>query len=311
MEEISNFIRDNRELFDLLGQILILVIPFLLTWFVRTYVKSAESEKRVAAIVRLSNAAIDYAEDLHERGDLEEWMKKLNLPQEILDHASTGIQKLNVAGKFVEDELGRLGIKMTDQEAKAWIAAEFQRRVGDVGQKRRVVERTQEAINLLQSMARAGLISLPADVLQATELADKVADWVLDQLGEDKASSVRQEALIRAQAALLMATQSPTSVHEETPVSPLEAPSVDAPEESVVSPLEAPIVDVPEVSLEARLAELAKQSLLYIEQLKRDHELTLPEADIAAAWVLTEVTKQRLDVTTDQIARAVRAAFEQ
>ena len=69
--------------------------------------------------------------------------------------------------------------------------------------------------------------------------------------------------------------------------------------------------DVPKLSLEAQLAELAGRSIRYVEPLKADHELTLPETDIAVAWVLTEVTKRGLSVTTDQIARAVRAAIQQ
>ncbi len=46
-----------------------------------------------------------------------------------------------------------------------------------------------------------------------------------------------------------------------------------------------------------------------VEQLKRDHTLTLPETDIAAAWMLTEVTQRGLNVTTHQIGAAGRAAF--
>jgi hypothetical protein len=54
---------------------------------------------------------------------------------------------------------------------------------------------------------------------------------------------------------------------------------------------------------------LARQSVAYVEQLKRERKLTLSETDLAVAWMLTEVTQQGLNVTPDQIGAAVRAAF--
>jgi hypothetical protein len=98
-----------------------------------------------------------------------------------------------------------------------------------------------------------GLISLSADGLEAAQLTDWVAQWMISQLGEDEKDRLREEAIARARAELA---------------------------ESRVG------TSVPELDLETRLAELARQSVRYIEQLKSDHELTLPEADIAMAWVL-------------------------
>ncbi len=67
----------------------------------------------------------------------------------------------------------------------------------------------------------------------------------------------------------------------------------------------------PEVVLsnEAQLAELVQQSVTYVDHLKQDKELTASATDIAAAWVLIEVTKRDLSVTSNQIASAVNAVF--
>jgi hypothetical protein len=260
---------------EILSQVFILIILPILTYFVRTYVKSASEEKRLGSIVRLSNIAIDYAEDLHKRGDLEKYMEMWGLPDAIINHTSHGIQKLNLAGKWLEGELNKLGIKMTDEQAQSWIAAEFRKRVGDTGREKSIAQQTREAVRLLQALEQSGLIELPTTVDQAVQLADYVADWIMDQL--DTGDPLREQALAEVQNSLM------------------------------AQPRPRPIE--PELPLETRLAELARQSVRYVEQLERTNQLTLPQDYIAAAWVLTEVTKQDLRVSPDQITAAVRAAF--
>lgn len=288
MDGIIKFVNDYPEFFKFLVQLIILVIPFILTWYVRTYVKSAEQQKRLAAIVRLANTGIDYAEDLHKRGDLDKYLKKWNLSDEVISQTSTGIQKLNIAGRFVEQELNRLGIKMTDEEAQAWIASEFQRRIGDIARGESVDQRAQEAMGLLRALEQAGLISLPADISRSTQLASHIANWAITQPDKDIPGALREEALARVRTELGTQPQPPVEVAEE-------------PQPAVVAPQPSP---------EAQLMELATQSVAYVEQLKLEHKLTLSETDVAAAWVLTGVTQKGLQVTTDQIASAVRAAFE-
>jgi hypothetical protein len=108
-------------------------------------------------------------------------------------------------------------------------------------------------------------------------LADYVASWAITQTNGGIEDVLHKEAL--------------TTVKTE-----------------LTSPAE-PRAQTPEVSPETQLRELARQSVAYVEQLKRDRKLTLPETDLAVAWMLTEVTQQGLNVTTHQIAAAVRAAF--
>jgi len=265
---------------NLVVQIIMVVLPIaaaIATWFLRTYVKSAKVEKDVAAIVRLSNAAIDFAEDLDKRGELGKYLQMWNMPEEVISLTSNGLKKLNIAGKWLESELGRQGIQMTDEEAKSWIAAQFQDRVGDIGQERGIAERTQEAVSLLQALQQSGLIALPADGTRVAMLGDAVANWVVGQLGKEETSPLREQALARFESQLVVQPQVPGGA---------AAPPV-----------------------ESQLTDLARQSVQYVEQLEASHELTLPAADIAVAWVLTEVTKRGLAVTTEQIAAAVRRAF--
>ena len=200
------------------------------------------------------------------------------MPEDVLSLTSNGLKKLNLAGKWLEAELARNGIKMTDEEAQSWIAAEFQKRVGDIGRERRISERTQEAVDLLKALAQSGLIGLPADRADVSLLASKVADWIITQVDLEATDPLRDQVLVQLQTGMGV---------EPTPTVP---------------PPHSPI--------EAKLADLARQAVQYVQELKSSRELTLSEMDIAGAWVLTEVTKQGLPVTTEQIASAVRDALD-
>jgi hypothetical protein len=258
---------------------LVVLIPVIFAWYARTYVKTAKSEKQLAAIVQIANSAIDFAEDLDKRGDLAVFLKHWNLPDDIINHTSTGIQKLNLAGKWMESELTRMNISMTREEAKDWIASEFQKRVGNLGQERQVVERTAEIVNLIHELERSGMLSIPAEASQAIRWADHIADWVLEQLGEDKSGPLREGTVLRLQTELLKKQTLSTS---------------------------------PTVMLRTdkdELDDLARQAVVYIASLNLDPQFSLPKADIAVAWVLTKVTEVGLQVTTEQIAESVKKAL--
>ncbi|MCP5095499.1 MAG: hypothetical protein GY943_08100 [Chloroflexi bacterium] len=97
------------------------MIPIIITWYAQTYVKGTHNERHLAAVVRISNSAIDYVENLDNRGELT-----------ISENASKGLQKLSTAGAWMEQELKGMGISMSNEEAQRWIASEFQNRVGVV-----------------------------------------------------------------------------------------------------------------------------------------------------------------------------------
>lgn len=213
----------------------------------------------------------------NKRGELGKYLKMWNMPDDIINLTSDGLKKLNLAGKWLESELGRQGIQMTDEEAKSWIAAQFQGRVGDIGRDRGIAERTREAASLLHALEQSGLIALPADGARVAMLGDAVANWVIGQLGDEEAGLLREQALAQFESQLVSKPQ----VLGEPATPPLES----------------------------QLTDLARQSVQYVERLKASHQLTLPEKDIAMAWVLTEVTKRGLAATAEQLADAVNRAF--
>lgn len=254
-----------------IGPILISLIMGWLAWLVRRYLRSLGDEKKLATITQVANAAIDYAEDLDKRGDLGAILTRLNLSPEVIDHTSKGIQKLHVAGQWVKDELKRMGVEMTEEEAQKWVAAEFQKRIAGL-------ELTPEQLNKLQTLL-----------------------LVLQDLDMDK---------VRA---LLMA-ESQTIVPGDTPIVEDDrslAKAESAPEPPVTTPEPSPPEPAaePEPTSENELADLAHQAVEYVETLKIDRQLSVPEIDIATAWMLTEVTKRGLTVAPDQISRAIYLAF--
>jgi hypothetical protein len=178
---MQDAISSNKDWLDVLVQVLIIVTPIVVAWFIRTYVRGSAAERDLAAIVRLSNAAIDYVENLDKRGDLPE--------------AKKGIHKLNLAGKWLEGELRRAGIKMSDEDARKWIASEFQKRVGGVQMVGTITQLTHAAVDLIQDLERSMAVELPPGVDRITYLAELAADWVRAELAKRGASISREEAL--------------------------------------------------------------------------------------------------------------------
>jgi hypothetical protein len=240
-----------------------------LAWLIRNYIRALGEEKNLSTIIRVANAAIDYAEDLEKRGDLDKIISELDLPQDIIGHTSGGIKKLHVAGKWVEDELKRMGIEMTDKEAQRWVAAEFQKRNAGLNLTPQHLAHIQEISTLLQNLDQ-----------------DKLA--ALSTLGSSRATFGDE----------------PTRQQDPLPVEPGPSTTEVEPDH----PSQDPALEA-EPTVESDLAVLAQQAVDYVETLKATRELTVPEIDIATAWMLTEVTKQGLHVTPDQIAREIHQAF--
>lgn len=263
------------EVLDLIVQVILIVTPLLITWFVRTYVRGSRAERDIAAITRLSNSAIDYVENLDKRGDFT------NLSPEV----SKGAQKLQTAGQWLEKELNRAGISMTDEEAQQWIGSEFQKRMGDIKMVGMLAELARTAVAMISNLERNGLIDLPPDVDRYKQFADLAADWVVAQYAKHGATITREEALTWVRAELLRSLQIgdsglPTNV---------------------------------------QLMELAQRAVAFLKGLKESGQLAVQpgtsggivEADIATAWFLTEAAKQGLMVTSDQIAEVMTTALSQ
>jgi hypothetical protein len=268
-------ISPTKDLLDVLIQVLIVVLPVVITWFIRTYVRGSAAERNIAAIVRLSNSAINLVENLDKRGALD-------LPTDI----SKGAYKLRLAGSWLESELKRAGIKINDEEARHWIASEFQKRVGDVRMVGTIAELAQQAVNLVQSLDQRGVVEIPPEVERAVHLTELAADWLITQIAKQGATISREEALTWVRAEFLQ--QLGGQVSNGSSVS-------DA------------------------LTDLAERAVAFLEKLKSSGQLVLQpdtapeqfETDVAAAWAMTEAAKQGLTVTKTQITEAVAAALRQ
>ena len=265
---------------DLIARVLIIVIPVIITWFIQNYVKGAKSEKDVAAIARLANVAIDFVENLDKRGALGE------LPADV----SKGLRKLNLATDWMETELKeRYGIKITNEEAEQWISAEFQKRIGSVQQASKLAKLAKSAVDTVQSLEKDGLIVLPPGADRFSVMTEFAADWVIAQLAEETGASISaEEARAWVRKALMDNLQ--------------------------------PLTGEPDVSQPAtdRLADLARQAVRTVESLRASGVLKIRpgqavsdvDKNVAAAWLLVDVTKQGLDVSLDDISAAVEMAFD-
>ena len=261
-----------NDLLNVLIQLLIVVLPVVVTWFIRMYVKNTSIEPKVAVITRLANSAIDYVENLDKRGDL-------SLPP----GARKGTHKLQLAGEWLIGELERQGINMTDDEAKKWVASEFQKRMGGVQSVDKIATVTKTAVEMIQTMIDSKLVNIPPEVDRFSYLAGLAADWVIAQLAENGTTVTREQALTWVRAELFNSLQIG------------EIPTAD--------PLDG----------------LVRQAISFLEEMKAQGKLTIQpgasrtdvEIDIATAWVLTEATKQGLSVTPDRILQKVTAALKQ
>lgn len=268
-------VASNKDVLDIVLQLIVLVVPIVISWFIRTYVKGTVSEKNLAAIVRLSNSAIDFVENLDNN-------KQLNVPP----GAQKGVEKLKLAANWLEGELNRAGIKMTDEEAQKWISSEFQKRVGDIRPVTQIAEVTHSAVDLILNVERTNMVELPPEVDRIAYLAGLAADWSLAQLAMKKWTNIsREEALTWARAELVQRLQGPVG----------EAPAANP------------------------LAKLAQGAVEFLQQLKAGGRLAVQpgaageniEADVATAWLLTEAAKQGLTVTSSQIAEAIANVLPQ
>lgn len=268
----GNFFTENAALIDAMLQLLLIIAPLVATWYIRTYVNGTVSEKQVGAIVHLANAAIDYVENMDNRGEFD----SLQLPPDF----SKGLHKLKLAGEWMEQELKRTGIKMSDEEAQTWISSEFQKRMGGVRMVDAIATSARMAVELVQSLEQNGLLTVPPGADRIFHLAELAADWTVAQLARQGSTVSREEALNWVRAELLNFIQ----------------------------------MDIDTLPTNERLANLARQAVAFMKELKASGQLrisgTHAEADIAGAWLLTEAAKQGLIVATDDIAAALNTALQ-
>lgn len=248
------------------------VIPVVVAWYIRTFVKSANNEKDVAVIVRLANTAIDYVENLDQRNELE-----------VPEGARKGIVKLQKAGQWLEDELKRSGVKISNEEAEKWVASKYQERMGGVRPVGAMAQVTGMAVDLIEDLDAKTGITLPAGVEQHAYLLGQAADWVTVELAKQNVTMTREEALSWVQAEILQR---------------LRLPAIGQPAAERLTALAGAAVEF--------VARLKDQGRLKIQPAGLAVDI---DADLVTAWILVEAAKQGLPATTSQIAAAVSTAL--
>jgi len=262
-----------NQFLNVLVQLMVVVIPILLSWIIRTYVKSSNAERGTAAVVMLANAGIDFVENLDKTGSL-------NLPPEY----KTGVYKLKVAAEFLQSQLEQQGIKMTTEEAQKWVASEFQKRTGEVRPVKDIAALTSESADLVLDLEKRGVLERPPQIERLAYLTELVADLVQAKLAEKSWTNVPREELVIAARSKLMARLAAGGTPEEA---------------------------------RDPLAILARDAVAFVQKLKAQGQLSVRpgtsgedmERDVATAWLLTEVAKRGLAVSSTQITQAVTNAL--
>lgn len=269
--------------YDAIVSFLIVAVPVVLSWYARNYLKSADSQKRLGVISTLAGAAINYAEDCDRRGEREVAYSELDVPENMARNPTPGNQKLCLAADWLTDELKRIGIKRVSlDDAAKWVAAEYQKQVGDLRGLQSITQLTDSAADLLNQLGRAGQITLPSDTLEAVSLLQSITDWAAKQSTATNADRTlqRELAMTRISPRSLMATNGNGRA-------------------------------VGKLTVEMRLSMLAQRAVEFVADLQRQGKLRLPERDTARAWLVQQIQQEDVAVTPEQIDKALAVAFEQ
>jgi hypothetical protein len=313
-----------NQLLQLLVQIVIVVVPILLSWFARNYVKSSADQKKLGLITSVAQLAVDYAEDLGQRKEVDDALQKLGLPPDQIANLSSGLKKLNVASHWMSDQLAQVGIKATPEEAKAWVASEFQRQMGGVAAAQPAAETVKQVTGLIDQLDKQGLIQMPAGAAEMTQFVNFLANWVVTQLGAldpDKKALQHEQAVVLLNAKLAeKAAGGPTETHSVQPVHPVQPTLYVQPVQPVWPAVDThPIGDEPTVTVkpvavtpptDGSLAGFVQGALTYVADLKASNAgIKVSDRDIAVAWILVHAAEQGCNFASQDIAAAVTNAL--
>jgi hypothetical protein len=237
------------------------------------YVRSVNAGRTVDIITRFANVGIDLAENLDQTG-------KLDVPPEY----EKGAYKLKIASDFAGAELERVGVIVSTENAEKWVSSQFQKRLGDVRPVNDVATLTEESVDLVLDLEKRGVLETPTELERESYLAGLVADLVQTKLAAKNWASVPRDELVVAARSELLARLASEATDEEK---------------------QDPLVG------------LAREAVAFVQQLKAQGQLSVQpgtanenvEADVATAWLLTEVAKRGLTVSSTQIMEAVTKAL--
>ncbi|WP_374687852.1 hypothetical protein [Promineifilum sp.] len=170
----------------------LIVLALFVAWAVVHRVRQGRAERRLAAVLQLADAAIDYVEHLDARGDL-------TVPA---GGVKSGF-KLALAGEWLQAEAARLGIRLAVEEAAAWVRARLQRRSGELKLFVTMAEAAREAVDRVERLVM-GDSTARLDTSNRTLFYSRLAaDWFVVRLAEHGAVVTRDEGTAWVQAELL------------------------------------------------------------------------------------------------------------
>ena len=262
----------DKDVLDVIVQALTVVIPGALAWFARAYVRSASASTKVDSTARLSNAAIDFVENLDVRGEL-------TTPA----GSSTGAYKRSLATEWLERETRRLGIRIPPERAAEWISSEFQRRGSSGAAASPLTEVVGLVMDRVKTLEGNPAFTIPAAADRQTYLNTLAADLLQVELTRRGSPIGREEAETWVRAAFAEA---------------LLEPRVG----SVNSAADLDTLADQAVAYATRLASTGRLGIKPAE----GEDVT---ADLVTARLLTLVAEAGIEATTWEIAGAVRSAI--
>lgn len=240
------------------------LLAIVAIWALAQRVRLARARRRPAATTQLADAAIDYVEHLDERGELV-----------VPDGASKSAAKLALAAGWAQAELARLGIRLGDDEATAWLRARLHRRSAELRPVAAMTAAAREAVDRVERLLMSDSTARLDHSERTLFYARLAADWFVVRLAEQGATVGREEGQVWVQAELLRR---------------LNARADDM----------AGRNDLDSLVLEANT---------FLDTLRANNRLPAGSdaaRDLAVAWVLTEVAKRGLAYTPREIVAAVR-----
>jgi hypothetical protein len=266
------FIAKNKDVLDVIVQLILVLAPIVISWLIRNYVKNSTYQMQIGSITRLANVAIDYVENLEKRGELQ-----------VPEGMSKGTQKLQLAANWLDEQLKSNGISIGTDDAVKWISSVFQNRVGGVAMSSLTDQLTHTAVDLVQGMEQGNLSAATLSLERIDFLISLATDWLITQLANQRGVKMaRDEAEARIRAEILNRLQGN------------QLPSGDK------------LKDLARQALE--FLDGLKQSGRKAARPNGTSETS--DRDVAVAWMLVETTKLGISVPPEEIVRAVTNALQ-
>lgn len=255
-------------------QALLLLVALFAAWMFYRYLRSALGQNRLAATRKLAEVAVDYVEQLDGRGELGVPVGE--------DRAA---RKRVTAAQWLLSRLHEQGIRISEEQAQAWVAAEMHRRAGNQPPMEKLAEIAHSAVDAVQRLEQAHLLEVPADVNISVYMAGLAADWLAVELARLGVSLPRDQAVAMVRGDILHRFAARASL----------------------------------ATIEDPLVRLAREAVEFMENLKASGRMTIQpgaaggnvDVDVATGWMITEVAKRGMAATADQISEAIRTAFAQ